>query len=594
MYQEELEYMMLEEQVMKSLNEAYEKHAHFELLDVDKLIKKNKLREITNPIFFVRDNIPTSDGLLSNEIFGITKDQRANIFAYIDLSEYFLHPLTYIIWNSIDKKLSEVVNGTNTFIIDKDGQFVEDENGDNGIKWLKDNMDKIKFKHTSSSKRDIKIKFLEETKDRMFIKQMLVIPAYYRDINNTGGYVTVGEINKIYNQLILAVRSLKETADYGLNMSNATRGRIQNIIVKLYQWFTGTSNDKEAGKGLSGKYGIIRRSVLSKTTDYGTRLVLSAPELKVESLDDMKTNLDYTCIPLASLCSNLFPFIIFWIRRYFENEFSILEYPIINKKGEVERLKLKDPLIEFSDTRIKEEIERFMKGFSNRFIPIKIPLEDKSREIYMKIKGYNNEMYNSLKNNNTKDSESFDQLTTSYDSLKDNAKGEITPLFNRRLTWCDLIFMACEEASKDKHVIITRYPMDSYFNQFPTKIRVSSTKETEPIYVNNTFYRYYPKIRDEDIGKDTSNKFIDTLNLSNLYLDAIGGDYDGDQVTAKVAFTKEANEELSQYIQSKKNYIDLGAQNARKPHHEAIQSLYSLTIHVPGNNITKEVKLGKL
>lgn len=568
-----MNYEELENFAIQSLNEAAERHAHFDLLDVDKLIKKNKLREITNPIFFVRDNIPTSDGLLSNEIFGITKDQRANIFAYIDLNEYFIHPLYYIIWNSMDRKLSEIVNGTDTFIIDKDGQFVQDDNGDNGIKWLKANMDKVKFKHTDSSKRDTKIKFLEETKDKMFIKQMLVIPAYYRDINNTGGYVTVGEINKIYNQLILGVRSLKETADYGLNMSNAVRGRIQNTIVKLYQWFTGTSKDKEAGKGLSGKYGIIRQSVLSKTTDYGTRLVLSAPELKVENLDDMKTNLDYTCIPLASLCSNLFPFIIFWIRRFFENEFSTKDYPVRNKKGEIEYLKVKDPLIEFSDTRIKEEIERFMKGFSNRFIPIQVPLEDEKRTVWMRFNGY-----------------SVDE----YEALKNKDSGDVTPLFRRRLTWCDLIYMACEEAAKDKNVLITRYPMDSYFNQFTTKIRVSSTKETEPMYVNNTFYKYYPKIREEDIGKDTSNKFMDTLNLSNLYLEAIGGDYDGDQVTAKVAFTKEANDELEKFAQSKKNYINLGGKNARNPSKECIQALYSLTIHIPGNNITKDVKLGKL
>ena len=44
------------------------------------------------------------------------------------------------------------------------------------------------------------------------------------------------------------------------------------------------------------------------------------------------------------------------------------------------------------------------------------------------------------------------------------------------------------------------------------------------MYINDTFYRYYPKIREEDIGIDTSNKFIDTLQLSNLYLPGIGGD----------------------------------------------------------------------
>ena len=565
------------EQLEYILQEAYEKHVKFELLDIEKLVKKNNLREVTNPIFFVRDNIPTSDGLLSNEIFGITKDQRANIFAYIDLYEYFMHPLCYIIWNSMDRKLSEVVYGTKNFIIDEHGQFVEDEDGDNGIEWIRKNIDKIKFKSTDSKKRDVKIQFLEENKKNMFMKKMIVIPAYYRDVNNAGGYVSVGEVNKVYNSLILAVRSLKETADYGLNMSNATRGRIQGIIVKIYQWYTGTSSDKEAGKGLSGKYGVIRRSVMSKTTDYGTRLVLSAPELKRESLDDIQSTLDYTCVPLASLCSNLFPFIIFWIRRFFENQFANTLYPIINKKTkEVRYVKVNDPLIEFSDTRIKSEIERFMKGFSNRFIPIEVPIdpsEEIKETVWMKFKG---------------------KQVTSEEIARNSDLGDTTPLFERRLTWCDLIYMACVECSKDKYVLITRYPMDTYFNQFATKIRVSSTKETEPMFVDNTFYKNYPKIREEDIGSNTCNKFIDTLNMCNLYLAAIDGDYDGDQVTAKVAFTKEANEELSKFVNSKSNYVNLGGQNIRIPEHESIQSLYSLTIKLPNSNVTENVEIGKL
>ncbi len=549
------------ESQLRAMNEAKERHAHFELLDAEKLIKKNNLREITNPIFFVRDSIPTSDGLLSNEIFGITKDQRANIFAYIDLSEYFMHPLCYIIWNSMDRNLSKIIHGTNKFIIDKDGQFVEDEeNGNNGLKWLKANIDKIKFKRTDSKKRDTKIKFLEETKNRMFQKYVIVIPAYYRDVNNTGGYVSVGELNNVYKSLILAVRSLKETADYGLNMSNATRGRIQDIVVKIYAWLTGTSGDKEAGKGLSGKYGIIRRSIMSKTSDYGTRLVITAPELKVEKLEDIQTNLDYSCVPLASMCSNLFPYMIFWIRRFFENEFSTLEYPVRDKKtGEITRYRVKDPLIEFSDTRIKKEIERFMKGFSNRFIPIEIPLIDgPNRTIYMYFHGKNK--------------------IIQPEELKDADPQDVSPLINRRLTWCDLIYMAAVECSRDKCALITRYPMDSYYNQFPTKIRVSSTKETEPMWVNNTFYPTYPKIREEDIGSDTSNKFVDTLNISNLFLEGIGGDYDGDQTTVRIPFTREANEELEGYMNSKSFYINLGANNIRVPIHDAIQSMYSLTV----------------
>ena len=58
------------------------------------------------------------------------------------------------------------------------------------------------------------------------------------------------------------------------------------------------------------------------------------------------------------------------------------------------------------------------------------------------------------------------------------------------------------------------------------KLKVSSTLETEPMIVDlagNQFYPRYPKIRQNDIGKDTSNMFVDTLQMSNLFLDGIGG-----------------------------------------------------------------------
>lgn len=43
--------------------------------------------------------------------------------------------------------------------------------------------------------------------------------------------------------------------------------------------------------------------------------------------------------------------------------------------------------------------------------------------------------------------------------------------------------------------------------------------------INNKLYNHYPKIRQEDISKDTSNLFVDTMNIANEYLPSIGGDY---------------------------------------------------------------------
>ena len=155
---------------------------------------------------------------------------------------------------------------------------------------------------------------------------------------------------------------------------------------------------------------------------------------------------------------------------------------------------------------------------------------------------------------------------------------EAATISNRKLTWCDIFYMAACDAAVDKHVLITRFPIDTSYNQFPSKFRVSSIKKTTPVFVNGILYRHYPLIKPEDVGANTSQIFIDTLQMSNLMLPAIGGDYDGDTVSVKGVYTIEANEELEAYIKSKKNYIGLGSKCIRKPEKEAMQLIYNLTL----------------
>ena len=119
----------------------------------------------------------------------------------------------------------------------------------------------------------------------------------------------------------------------------------------------------------------------------------------------------------------------------------------------------------------------------------------------------------------------FKGQNTSIDELEKDPKRNA--LQSRRLTWCDVFYMAAVEATRDKHVLITRFPMDSYWNEFPSKIRISCMKETEPIVVGATYYQWYPKIREKDINSNTSNRFVDTMQFTNLNLKSIGGDYDG-------------------------------------------------------------------
>ena len=484
------------------------KRLKVKLPDVEDFIKKNNIKEITNPVFFIRDGIPTPDGLLSNEIFGITKEERSNIWGYIDLQGTYLHPLVYKLWSRMDSSIKNIVHGLKGYSIDSHGYIIEDlENGETGLDFLVKNIDKINIKETDSRDRKNNINFIMANKDRIFIKKMLVQPPFYRDVLSGKGKVEVGQLNKYYSSLLVATRSLKETQDMGFSLGDATKGRVEELLLSIYKCVTGTSNVPEDGVGLSGKLGLISMNALAKTVDYGTRLVLSAPQLKVESLDDLMVDTEHCALPLTSAIVNFKPFVVFQVKRFFENEFgggTTLQF--IGKGGKLVQGTPKDPMVEFSDERIEKELKKFVYGFSNRFEAVTVPVtteDGKDHTAYMVFKGRN---------------------VTPEQYEKGEVEGE-SSLINRRLTWCDILYMATCEAVSDKCVLITRYPIDSAYNQFPSIPRLSTIPEVEPVYVDGRFYRWYPKIREKDIGSNTSNRFIDTLNICNLQLKAIVGDY---------------------------------------------------------------------
>ena len=126
---------------------------------------------------------------------------------------------------------------------------------------------------------------------------------------------------------------------------------------------------------------------------------------------------------------------IYTVKKFFENEFapgSTVKF--VDKDGKISDVKVKDPMIQFSDDRIKEELKRFIHGYSNRLIPISAELENGKVE-FMKFKGRSVE-------------------TPGQENIGDSS------LINRRITWCDVFYIAACEVTKDKHVLITRYPIN--------------------------------------------------------------------------------------------------------------------------------------
>ena len=570
-----------------------EKHLKLEPLDVEKFIKMNELKPISNPVFFSRSGVPTTDGLLSNEIFGISKDDRTQIFAYINLAgETFMHPLAYKTWCRLDSNIKLCAYEMETFSLDEEtGKLVKDPEGETGIKFLKKIIKKVDFQKTNSMKREVKIDFIQKYRDKLFTENLIVIPAGYRDVNtDTDSRIGVGEINKLYDTIIRDTNALRESEDYGLSLNGSLRGRIQDNLVAIYDWIVfGRFNGVDAqASGLSRKLGLIRRAGMKKSFDWGSRLVICTQNLRVEDLDDLEVDLDSIGLPLAALCANFFPYLLYNIRQWFDNQFTNMKYSqgiIMDKsKKEVIDIELEDWRLTFSDERIKKEIDRFMHGSSNRFVPIEIPLSKdsekklKDRKAYILFKG---------------------NKITSKDAVEKLQKNEVInvesfPLETRPMTWCDIIYIALKEITKDKMTLITRFPVDSYWNQFPAKIKVLSTIKTEPMIIDGTFYKEYPLIRVEDMNKDTSSKFIDVALPNNVRLDSIGGDFDGDTISSKPPFSIEANEELYDVVNSKKHYISLDGMNAMIVTKEGLQSLYNLTLVLPEDekSMTQKIDFG--
>lgn len=560
------------------MSERFETQA----LDVERFVKANNCKPITNPIAFIKGGKPTPDGLLSEQIFGITHAERYGIYAYIDLGGWFIQPLAYKRLCRLNAKVKAIVYGTQTFSI-KSGELVEDPDGGTGMKWLKENFDSIKWSKSESEVAKTSLDFIKLLNKQgiLWIKKMPVLPPGYRDVSMSEKGISIGELNQLYQSLIMSTNALKQSLDYGLDMVGVAEGRVQDQIVSIFNWFgNGTTiGGSETPNNLPGKTGLIRRSILAKTTDYSCRSVISAPNNKAEDIEDLMADIDHAAVPLAIAITSFKPFIMFWLRRFFENQFAGRQYFDMSIKntttGQLEKIMIpiRDYQTLYSDAELEAQIDRFAKGRFNRLIPVKIPVDEAELKKMVKNKTsqYPKNFYMSFIGHNMTHDEYIEKVNTNEENP------EMKGLISRPLTWCDLLYMAAVEMTADKTALITRFPMDSYFNQYPQKINIRTTNNTIPMVVNNKFYRWYPDIKTEDIGKNTSAMFEDTISMCNPTVGAAGGDYDGDTVTFKPIYSVEANAEMQTFLDSKGNFNQLDGINTKTVSKEGIVCLYTLT-----------------
>ena len=116
-----------------------------ELLDIDNLIEVNNIKEVTSPHLFSNKMIFDPNGILSNDIFGISKDDRRNTYAYVTLKKRFIHPHLYEkVLKSVFRNIIYIVSGQKRYNV-VDGKLKEDkDNGWTGIEESYNHWDEIK------------------------------------------------------------------------------------------------------------------------------------------------------------------------------------------------------------------------------------------------------------------------------------------------------------------------------------------------------------------------------------------------------------------------------------------------------------------
>ena len=520
-----------------------------DLLNTDEFSKINNLSEITSPILFQRGGVPHSEGLISNEIFGINTRDRKGTFAYIPLHAHYFHPHVYKAIRRMFRNIDKIINGEKYFIIDKDGRLVEDETGETGLNFIYNNWKKINWKKyddvESDGMRAERERLLSSPIHEIFMDKQIVIPAFYRDIktedDNNGG--ETDNINNLYIRLIRLSSTVKEQAMFDFQF-NSTNYVIQNTLVEIYDYFKNK---------LEKKKGLIRKYLMGKNVDYCSRVVITAPSYHANTPDDLFVSFQYTALPMAQICSLIFPFILKWCKDFFEkevidNQFSMGVYDAktLDFKGNI---KLKNPEAYFSEKYIKKMIDGFIKDPESRFNKISLPTEDGSVK-YLRVRGMKTDAYSDV---------------------------ESAAIVDRPMTVTDLLYLACEACCKDKHVKITRYPMLDEYSMVMSRIRVMSTAKTMPVSINGQVYKYYPVVEPDIDTRLIGTLFHDAIHLSHAYLKGLDGDYDGDQITATIFFTQEANEEVEKLMKTPSYYMTMSGGNMRTISHEVVQAFYVLT-----------------
>lgn len=552
-----------------------------DILNVDEAIAKYGWKEVKVSNYFVpntSENHP--EGLVSNEIFGNpgTIDRKTK-WGWIDLGDYFMSPHVYYVFQRLKKNIaSDMKQGLGNYYIDKDGELVKlskdkpkipdsalTKTPGTGFNWMRKNWDKISWKITrdmSKAAKDRRALLQSITVDEAFINKYPVMPAFYRDVDYKNQ--KRNKINsEFYSKMIHYAQIIKKTDTFFLDMddpdipkASVTHIKMQDLIMEIYLFFM---------QKCSGANGFINDFVVGKATDYGARLVISCPDVNNEHWDDCECDFTHSSVPMAIAVNIFAPYMIFgmtsWITNYVSGRKSIPYFNRLTNKLEQKEL---DPtyIDEFDVQKLRTILNRYKKSKFYRVQKITLKAADGSRipiDYFFKLT-----------------SEGKRDIRFDLDYAEEDLYKNI-----KEMTYCEWLTIISNDVLANKHIFNTRYPVTTYNNTYCSLMNIVPSNKYESAYVNGVPIKRFPIIEENLTREETEHMFTDTMRMFSVYPDAMGADFDGDQISTQSVLTEEANAECDRHINEASNVIGLNGSLIRKFPHVIEQGLYGLTYKIP-------------
>lgn len=494
-----------------------------ELYDIEKDIKVNNMKEVTSSVIYQTQNVYNPKGLFSEEIFGSTSQERWYRCGYIKLPIHVFNPL---IAKTIIQRSGGIIRKLATGMCSCDlvnGVLVENLQGKyHGIVDLYNIWDQIDIRKTLNTRNGDNIDILTKSPKRLiFIDKVVVPPPNFRPIGMKNGRAVKSEINSMYMKLLGYKSITSRISSSAIQVYN----KIQDGVVELYTYIQ---------KFLGTKNGFLQKNLLSKTSMWTARNVISAP---LYNTDEPEIGIFDTGYPLHTLCTLFNPILKFHIKQFLSPNNIKEMHP---NKEEVNASNL---LNMYDDKAVADMLDLFRENYGARF---KILYLDPEHTKPILFSGY------------------------------DVAKKEP---FTRPLTITDVVYIAAKHGIVDakRHTYIVRYPIGDYMGFIFTNVVILSTIKTVNIEFQGEQFPHYPYVDVNMPHRQVATFFRDTLTPSNSNLVKWNGDYDGDTVKSVGLMTDEANAKAEELMYSNICNVRMQSTSAYSIGLECASALYSFT-----------------